>query len=105
MVKSQLDWICATRARAGDEVVQMYVSHLGLKVARAQEELKGFQRLSLQPQKKTTVRLTLKASDLAYWDTEKAAWEVEPDQVEIRIGSASADIELKAWVKMNSLGE
>ena len=92
-------------SRSGDEVVQMYVSHVGSKVARAQEELKGFQRVSLQPQKKTTVKFTLKASDLAYWNSDKAAWDVESDQVEIRIGSSSADIKLKTSLKVNSLGE
>ena len=92
-------------SRAGDEVVQMYVSHQGSKVGRADEELKGFQRVSLQAEKKTTVKFTLKASDLAYWDTDKAAWEVEPDQVEIRIGSSSADVKLKTSLKVNSAGE
>jgi len=51
------------------------------------------------------VKFTLKASDLAYWDTDKAAWEVEPDQVEIRIGSSSADVKLKTSLKVNSAGE
>jgi len=92
-------------SRAGDEVVQMYVSHQGSKVGRADEELKGFQRVSLQAEKKTTVKFTLKASDLAYWDTDKAAWEDEPDQVEIRIGSSSADVKLKTSLKVNSAGE
>ena len=92
-------------ARAGDEVVQLYVTHQGSKVERAREELKGFQRVSLQPQKKTTVKFTLKASDLPYWNTNTAAWEVEPDQVEIRIGSSSADIKLKTLLKVNSLGK
>jgi len=92
-------------SRSGDEVVQMYVSHVDSKVARAQEELKGFQRVSLQPQKRTTVKFTLKAADLAYWNSDKAAWDVESDQVEIRIGSSSADIKLKTSLKVNSLGE
>jgi beta-glucosidase len=36
-----------TGARDGDEVVQMYVSHEGSKVARPVEELKGFERVAL----------------------------------------------------------
>jgi len=94
-----------TGSRAGDEVVELYVSHVGSKVERAREELKGFQRISLPPQKKTLVKFTLKGSDLAYWNTDRAAWEVEPDQVEIRIGSSSADIKLRTSLKVNSLGE
>ena len=36
-----------TGSRAGDDVVQMYVKHLGSKVERPREELKGFQRVML----------------------------------------------------------
>ena len=35
-----------TGSRAGDAVVQMYVKHLGSKVERPAEELKGFQRVN-----------------------------------------------------------
>ena len=94
-----------TGSRPGDEVVQMYVSHQGSKLERAREELKGFERVSLQPQKKTTVKFTLKASDLAYWNSDKAAWDVEPDQVEVRIGSSSEDIKLRTSFRVNSLGQ
>jgi beta-glucosidase len=82
-------------SRAGDEVVQMYVSHVGSKVERPIEELKGFQRVRLEPGKRTTVRLRLKSSDLAYWNVEKGAWDVEADQINLQIGSSSADIKLK----------
>jgi beta-glucosidase len=85
-------------SRAGDEVVQMYVSHVGSKVERPIEELKGFQRLRLDPGKKTTVRLRLRAVDLAYWSVEKGAWDVETDQINVQIGSSSADIKLKKTV-------
>ena len=94
-----------TGSRPGDEVVQLYVSHQGSKVERAREELKWFQRVSLQPQKKTTVKFTLKALDLAHWNPDKAAWEVEPDQVEVRIGSSSEDIRLRTSLRVNSLGQ
>ncbi len=84
-----------TGARAGDEVVQLYVSHVGSKVDRAVEELKGFRRVTLAPGKKTTVQFVLKASDLAYWSVEKGAWDVEADQINVQIGASSADIKLK----------
>lgn len=87
-------------SRAGDEVVQMYVTHQGSKLERAQEELKGFQRISLGPGKEKTLKFILKAADLAYWNTARAAWDVEPTQVEVRIGSSSADIRLKASLKV-----
>ena len=81
-------------ARAGDEVVQLYITHVGSKVDRPQQELKAFRRVSLAPGKKSTVQFTIKASDLAYWSTEKGAWQIEPDQIKLEIGSSSADARL-----------
>jgi beta-glucosidase len=89
-----------TGGRAGDEVVQMYIAHEGSKVERAKEELKGFRRITIDPGKKSTVRFVLKAQDLAYWSVEKGAWDVEPDQVSVAVGSSSADLKLRTGVKV-----
>jgi beta-glucosidase len=89
-----------TGARAGDEVVQLYVKHTGSKVERANEELKGFKRISLGPGEKQTVRLALKASALAYWDISKGTFVLEPDQVNIMVGSSSEDIRLRATISV-----
>jgi len=57
-----------TGSMAGDEVVQLYVKHLHSKVERPGEELKGFQRVTIQPSETKTVEIPLKASTLAWWD-------------------------------------
>lgn len=87
-------------ARAGDEVVQLYVKHTGSKVDRANEELKGFKRISLGPGEKRTVSLTLRTSALAYWDVSKGSFVVEPDQVNIMVGSSSEDIRLHQTISV-----
>jgi beta-glucosidase len=87
-------------SRAGDEVVQMYVAHLNSKVDRPIEELKGFKRIGLQPGETKTVRLPLKASALAYWNSAAGTFEVEPDQINIKVGSSSADIKLQQVVRV-----
>jgi len=91
-----------TGSRAGDEVVQMYVAHLNSKVKRPIEELKGFKRIALQPGETKTIRLPLNASALAYWNSAKGAFEVEPDQVSVRVGSSSADIRLQQVVSVST---
>jgi beta-glucosidase len=91
-------------SRAGDEVVQMYVAHMGSKIERAQEELKGFQRISLAPGKTTSVKFMLRAVDLAYWNADRATWDIEANQVDVRIGSSSADIKLKTTVRVRPTG-
>jgi beta-glucosidase len=81
-----------TGKRAGDEVVQMYVRHLGSKVERPLQELRGFQRINLRSGETKTVSLMLKASDLTYWSTAEHKFVLDQDRVEIMIGSSSTDI-------------
>jgi beta-glucosidase len=90
-----------TGSRAGDEVVQMYIAHVNSKVDRPIEELKGFKRVALQPGETKTVTLPLRAGALAYWDSARGAFQVEPDQVNVRIGSSSADIKLQRVVSVS----
>jgi len=79
--------------RAGDAVPQLYVHHLGSKVARPMEQLAGFQRVHLAPGETRTVKIPLKAAELAYWNGKTLTMEAEP--VELRIGDSAADIKLK----------
>ncbi len=89
-----------TGARAGDEVVQMYVSHEGSGVARPVEELKGFARVSLKAGEAKTVTLPLSAKALAYWDVKTKAFVVEKDRVVVRVGGSSDDLPVKAAVQV-----
>ncbi len=79
-----------TSARAGDEVAQLYVEHVGSKVSRPMKALKGFQRVSLKPGESRTIQLPLKADALAFWDDGTHAWTVEPGTVKLSIGSSSS---------------
>jgi beta-glucosidase len=83
-----------TGSRAGDEVVQMYVQHVGSKVDRPREELKGFTRLALKPGETQSVQLPLQAKDLAYWNVSADQWTVEHDRVRVMVGGASDEIKL-----------
>ena len=78
-----------TSGRAGDEVAQLYVEHVGSKVPRPLKALKGFQRVSLKPGESRTIQLPLKADALAFWDDGTHAWVVEPGSVKLSIGSSS----------------
>jgi beta-glucosidase len=93
-----------TGLRAGEEVVQLYVKHEGSAVARPLKELKGFKRVFLAPGEAKTVNLTLKGDDLAYWDTTLGRFVVEPDQVQLMVGSSSADIRLTRAVRVAGEG-
>jgi beta-glucosidase len=85
-----------TGARAGDEVVQLYVHDVEASVKRPAKELRGFQRVGLNPKEKKSVTFTLPASDLAFYDEKAKKFVVEPGAFDVMIGSSSADIRLKA---------
>lgn len=57
-----------TGNRPGDEVVQLYITRSGLSVSRPVLELKGFQRVTLQPGESRTLSFTIPARQLAVWD-------------------------------------
>ena len=83
-----------TGRRKGDEVVQLYVSHLNSKVERPRQELKGFKRITIEPNQTATVTLPVKAQDLAYWDEHQNKWIVEEDQLKLTVGPSSASPKL-----------
>jgi len=89
-----------TGARAGDEVVQLYVAFPGSSVARPVRELKGFARVPLRPGETRTVRLPLAADELRYWDAARHAWVLEPGRVRIEIGASSADIRVATEIEV-----
>ncbi len=81
--------------RPGDEVVQLYVRHVGSMVRRPRKELKGFQRITLKPGETKTVAMRLPADALRYWDADTQRWVLEPERVDLLVGSSSADIRLE----------
>ena len=84
--------------RAGDEVVQLYVHQVKSRVTRPAKELRGFQRISLQPGEKKTVTLTLSAGKLALWDEKTHGFVVEPGTFDVMVGASSSDIRAKDHV-------
>ena len=94
-----------TGARASDEVVQVYVQHLGSAVERPQLELKGFERVHIEPGAVKRVVIDLKPRDLAYWDTAAHLWRVEKEPVRILAGGSSAELPVKAILQIETTGE
>lgn len=87
-----------TGTRAGHAVVQLYVKHLHSKVERPREELRGFQRITVNPNETRTVHIPLRASTLAYWDEKSQGFKVEAEPVSVMIGHSATDIDLTTTV-------
>jgi beta-glucosidase len=81
-----------TGERPGDEVVQLYIRDLVSSTTRPVKELKGFQRITLQPDESRTVALYITPDRLAFWNIDKR-FVVEPGEFEIMTGPSSIDLQ------------
>jgi beta-glucosidase len=79
-------------SRLGDEVVQMYVRDLVSSITRPVQELKGFQRITLQPGHTQTVALDISPDRLACWNIDKQRV-VEPGDFAIMVGPNSVAVQ------------
>jgi beta-glucosidase len=87
--------------RVGDEVVQLYIRDPVATMTRPVKELKGFQRVTLQPGEKRRVEFVLSSEQLGFWNREMR-YVVEPGEFRVMVGSNSADvIEAKFEVTTN----
>lgn len=77
--------------RAGDEVVQLYVRDPVASMSRPVKELKGFQRVTLQPGEKRRVEFALDREHLGFWNREMR-FVVEPGEFQVMVGSSSTDV-------------
>jgi beta-glucosidase len=83
-----------TGLRKGDDVVQLYLKDDVSSVTTYEYDLRGFERVSLNPGERKTVTFTLHPDDLALLD-KNMNWTVEPGTFQVWIGSSSQDIKLK----------
>jgi len=89
-----------TGSRAGAEVVQLYVKESKPKIDRPIHELKGFQRVLLQPGETKWVHFRIDRSAFSYWDPATKSWTTDPGEYEIQLGSSSRDIRQKKAVNI-----
>lgn len=80
-----------TGTRAGDEVVQLYLKDILASVTPYEKVLRGFERVSLQPGEKKTIRFRLGKEDMKLIDRQGRRV-VEPGEFLVELGSSSTDI-------------
>ena len=79
-------------ARAGDEVVQLYIRDKVSSVTRPIKELKGFERVTLKPGEVRTVTFTIRPESLWMWN-DKMERVVEPGDFEVMTGNSSVALQ------------
>jgi len=80
--------------RKGDEVAQLYINDPVASIPRPVKELKGFKKISLEPDEQREIIFIMSADMLAFTglDYKKI---IEPGEIKIMIGSSSKDIRLE----------
>ena len=78
-----------TGARAGDDVVQLYIHDPVASISQPVRRLRGFQRVTLEPGAAQTVTFTLDRSDFGFYDN-RGKFVVEPGEIDVFAGDSSA---------------
>ena len=85
---------------AGSEVVQVYVHDCEASVEMPQKQLKGFDKVYLEPGETKVVSIDLGPDAFRFFDEESMSWKTEPGDFEILVGSASDNIEKTVTVAL-----
>ena len=84
-----------TGKRAGSEIVQLYIHDVKSSVDRPKKELKGFQKVYLQPGENKDVTITINKEALSFYDESSSSWKAEAGKFEALVGNASDNLKLK----------
>ncbi len=103
-VKVSVD-VTNTGDRAGAEVVQLYVGAPESDLFRPVRELKGFEKVFLEPGETKTVTFGLDARAFSYWNIRLKDWFVKSGTYHIQIGRSSRDIVLTAGLLVEGTKE
>jgi len=91
-----------TGERAGAEVAQLYTHLEKSRAYQPIRSLRAFQRVELQPGEAQTIHLRMPMKQLAWYDTARRAFLVEPGIYDVQIGSSSDDIRLRGKITVGS---
>jgi len=78
-----------TGKRTGDAVVQLYIHQRAGSASRPVRQLKGFERVTLEPGAKETLHLVLGRDELQFWSPPLKRWVVESEQFDLWVGGDS----------------
>lgn len=85
---------------AGSEVVQVYVRDCEASVEMPEKQLKGFDKVYLEPGQTKTVSIELGPDAFRFFDEESMDWKTEPGDFEILVGPASDNISKAVTVRL-----
>ena len=84
----------------GSEIAQVYVGDRECRLVRPIKELKGFDKVYLEPGQSATLSVRLENDALRYYDPVSHSWQVDPGEFNIYVGSSSAEIRLTTTIQL-----
>lgn len=87
---------------AGAEVTQVYTHLEKSRAVQPLRTLRGFERVTLQPNESRAVTIALSTASLGWYDPAVHDFQVEPGTVDVLVGSSSEDIRLRGTVDIRS---
>ncbi|NTI63682.1 beta-glucosidase [Agrobacterium rhizogenes] len=87
-------------ARAGADVVQLYVRALESDVDRPDKELRAFGKIHLEPGRSGKVSLTISSRDLSYYDVDAGAFVAQAGRYELVLAASATDAKHKVVVRL-----
>jgi beta-glucosidase len=88
-----------TGKSAGADVVQVYVKQEIAALPRPEKELKGFEKVFLQPGEQKTISIELNENAFEYFNDVENTWVMENGTFDILVGNSSRSIKLTGKVK------
>lgn len=85
---------------SGKEIAQVYIKDEEPSVEKADKELKGYAKVSLEAGESKTVSVTIYKKDLGYYDEQRRDWIIDPGKYQILVGASSRDIKLSGKVEL-----
>jgi beta-glucosidase len=82
-------------------VAQLYVGPASSTIERPAKELKGFERVLLQPGETKTLTLDLNPRSFSYFDVNSSTWYAEAGTYNLMLGDSSQSIQQEITVQLS----
>jgi beta-glucosidase len=89
-----------TGHRSGATVAQLYVGQASTTVERPAKELKGFERVVLQPGETRHLSLSLDPRSFSYFDVKSSSWKADAGTYDLMLGDSSQNIQQKITMQL-----
>lgn len=86
----------------GKEIAQIYIKQNNPTIFKPEKELKGFEKIELEPNGEKEICIILDRSAFEYYNVETKKWSVESGKYTILVGKSSKEIVLQEEIEIKS---